>query len=70
MAAVNAHIASTATANNIAYARVYLAFNGPGGDEDPGDKGFLAFDHFHPSAAGHALIAQLLRELGYLPIVP
>jgi lysophospholipase L1-like esterase len=67
---VNAYIASTATAHNIAYARVYLAFNGETGGDDPSDKGLLSFDHFHPSAAGHVLIARLLRELGYLPMVP
>jgi lysophospholipase L1-like esterase len=67
---VNAYIGATADANKIAYAPVYEAFNGPAGDEDPGDKGLIAFNAFHPNAAGHALIASLLRELGYVPIVP
>ena len=49
------------------YARVYLAFNGPNGDIDPGDLGLLAFDGLHPNRSGHRLIADLLRGLGYSP---
>jgi len=44
--AINNQIAAAATARNIPYARVYLAFNGPNGDIDPGDLGLLAFDGF------------------------
>jgi lysophospholipase L1-like esterase len=64
---VNSHIAATATARNIPYARVYLAFNGPNGNVDPGDRGLLAFDGLHPNGRGHRLIADLLRGLGYSP---
>ena len=65
--AVNNAIATTATARNIPYARVYLAFNGPNGDIDPSDRGLIAFDGLHPSTSGHRLIADLLRGLGYSP---
>ncbi|HEY7179972.1 MAG TPA: SGNH/GDSL hydrolase family protein [Blastocatellia bacterium] len=65
--AVNSQIAATATARNIPYAKVYLAFNGPNGDMDPGDRGLIAFDGLHPNGSGHRLIAELLRGLGYSP---
>lgn len=65
---VNNHIATTATNNNIPYAQVYLAFNGPNGDEDPEDKGYLSLDGVHPNDTGHAVIAQLLRDLAYAPL--
>jgi lysophospholipase L1-like esterase len=65
--AINGQIAATATARNIPYARVYLAFNGPNGDIDPGNLGLLSFDGLHPNGRGHRLIANLLRGLGYSP---
>ncbi len=67
--AINGQIAATAIARNIPYAQVYLAFNGPNGDLDAGDRGFLAFDGLHPNGRGHRLIADLLRGLGYTPFV-
>ena len=66
---VNQHIAQT-SAGFGAYAKVYEAFNGPAGDEDPAGKGLLSFDGFHPNRAGHALMAELLRDLGYAPLLP
>jgi lysophospholipase L1-like esterase len=65
--AINGQIASTATARNIPFARVYLAFNGPNGDIDPSDLGLLSFDGLHPNGRGHRRIADLLRGLGYSP---
>jgi lysophospholipase L1-like esterase len=65
--AINGQIAETATARNIPYARVYMAFNGPNGDIDPSYLGLLAFDGLHPNGRGHRLIANLLRGLGYSP---
>jgi len=65
---VNNYIATTATNHNIPCAVVYLAFNGPNGDEDPEDKGYIAADGFHPNDTGHQVIADLLRELGYTPL--
>ncbi len=65
---VNAHIAASAAANNIPMAQVHLVFNGPNGDQDAGAQGLLAIDGIHPNDAGHALIAQQLRALGYGPL--
>lgn len=67
---VNSYIALTSTAKHIAYAPVHLWFNGPAGTIDPATIGLLAFDGFHPSAAGQALIALLLRQQGYVPVIP
>lgn len=64
----NRHIAATATAAGIPYARVYEAFNGPNGDIDPQRKRYLAFDGLHPNDTGHKVIADQLRALRYLPL--
>jgi lysophospholipase L1-like esterase len=68
----NRYISETSTRFDrfIPNAKVYEAFNGPDGNEDPADKGFLAFDGFHPDRSGHARIASLLRDLGYAPVLP
>jgi lysophospholipase L1-like esterase len=68
----NKHIATTAAANNIPCAKVYQAFNGPGGDEDAKDKGYISVydpSGVHPNELGHAVIANLFRGLGYVPLV-
>jgi lysophospholipase L1-like esterase len=65
---VNDHIASTSNSAGIPYARVYLAFNGTNGDEDPKSKGYLSFDGVHPNNTGHRIIAGELRKLGYAPL--
>ncbi|MDO8496244.1 MAG: GDSL-type esterase/lipase family protein [bacterium] len=62
---VNSYIVSTSEASGILVAKVYLTFNGVNGDEDPITKGYLATDGFHPNDAGHKVIADLLRALGY-----
>jgi lysophospholipase L1-like esterase len=67
---LNTYITASSIARGVLVAPVYLAFNGPTGDEDAGDKGLLAFDHFHPNDRGHALIASLLRDLGYSTVTP
>jgi lysophospholipase L1-like esterase len=64
---INGQIAATATARNIPFARVYMAFNGPNGDIDPSNLGLLSFDGLHPNGSGHRRIADLLRGLGYSP---
>ncbi len=64
----NAHITATATARGIPVAKVFLAFNGPAGDHDPSDKGYLAFDGLHPNDLGHRVIADRFRALGYSPL--
>ena len=68
--AVNDYIKGTSAAAGVLVAPVYESFNGPAGDEDAATKGLLSFDEFHPNEAGHALMALLLKELGYAAIVP
>src|ERR671910_972910 len=65
---VNYHIATTSYTTGVPYAQVYLAFNGPTGDEDPKSKGYLSFDGVHPNDTGHRIIADELRRLGYAPL--
>lgn len=65
---VNAHIHDNAKANNIPVAEVHTAFNGADGTTDPGTKGLIAADGFHPNDAGHKVIADQLRALAYAPL--
>jgi lysophospholipase L1-like esterase len=65
---VNDHIAATSYTEGVPYAEVYLAFNGPTGEEDPKSKGYLSFDGVHPNDTGHRIIAGELRKLGYAPL--
>jgi lysophospholipase L1-like esterase len=62
---LNDHIIAAASENNIPVALVHLAFNGPDGDEDPADKGYLLFDGVHTTKKGAAAIGDLHRQLGY-----
>jgi lysophospholipase L1-like esterase len=64
----NAHIAATSAREQIPMARVYTAFNGPDGTNDPVATGLIAFDGMHPNEAGHTLMADLLRGLAYRPV--
>jgi len=66
--AVNNHIAMTTIARNIPYAQVYRAFNGPSGEGDPSDLGYIFFDGFHANGRGHRRMADLLGGLGYGPL--
>jgi hypothetical protein len=45
-------------------------FNGLDGNESPEDKGYLYDDGFFVSNDGDEVIASLLRDLGYDPIMP
>jgi lysophospholipase L1-like esterase len=54
-----------AAEHGIPIARVYEAFNGRNGDEDPLRNGYVITDSLHPSDAGADLIAKLIRERGY-----
>ena len=65
---VNSHIDKSSDAYGIPHARIYEAFNGPTGDEDPSSNGYMASDGIHPSDDGHAVIAQELRKLAYKPL--
>jgi lysophospholipase L1-like esterase len=65
---VNSHIDKSSNTYGIPHARIYEAFNGPNGDEDPSSKGYMSSDGIHPSDDGHAAIAQELRKLAYKPL--
>jgi lysophospholipase L1-like esterase len=65
---VNEHITSTSAQAGIPCARVYLAFNGPNGDQDADAQGLLSSDMVHPNDRGHEIIAEALRQLGYAPL--
>jgi lysophospholipase L1-like esterase len=60
----NAHVKEVAEYYHIPVARVYDAFMGEDGSDDPQDKG-LIHDGFHTSPEGAALMAELFRDLGY-----
>ncbi len=63
--AANKCVIEAATKHRIPVARVYEAFNGPNGDDDPQDKGLMSADELHPTPGGNDLLAKLFRELGY-----
>jgi lysophospholipase L1-like esterase len=65
---VNNYIHSTSAAAGIPVANVHQAFNGSDGKTDPGTLGLIAVDGFHPNDAGHKVIADQLRTLGYQPL--
>ena len=65
---MNNHIAASVTAYALPCAQVYAAFNGASGSEDPIAKGLVGSDGLHPTVAGHKLIADLLRGVGYAPL--
>jgi lysophospholipase L1-like esterase len=65
---VNNYIHGTATTAGIPVANVHQAFNGADGTTDPGTLGLIAVDGFHPNDAGHKVIADQLRALGYQPL--
>ena len=67
--AYNERINQVSNKYQIPTASVYLSFNGPNGDEDPADKGYLV-DINHFSHEGDVNIATLLRQLGYAPLAP
>ena len=64
----NQEIMAVTSRYGIAVADVYHDFNGPNGDEDPGDKGYVHTDQFHNNDAGALRMAELLRALGYEPL--
>lgn len=66
---VNAHIHAGAAANSYRVGRVFEAYNGSSGEEDPVAKGLISIDGFHPNDEGHKAIADQLRLLGYAPLL-
>jgi hypothetical protein len=61
----NAHVIEVATSYHIPVARVYDAFMGPDGVQDPRDYGLLGPDGLHPTSEGSDLAAELFQKLGY-----
>jgi hypothetical protein len=68
--AANNYLVQVASEYQIPVARVYEAFNGPNGDEDPFEKGYVWDDFYHPSTKGKDLMADLMRALGYEYALP
>ena len=64
--AYNTTACEVAKAKGFVCVDVYHAFNGPKGTAAAGP--LLAGDHTHPSAEGHAKIAELLEAAGLAPI--
>ncbi len=65
---INSYLCLASEARGIPCARVYAAFNGSDGTDDPAQRSLIAFDGLHPSDQGHALIADLLCDLDYAPL--
>jgi lysophospholipase L1-like esterase len=64
----SAMVCETAQANGFACADIYHTFNGPAGLTPSGD--LLGKDYTHPSDKGNEVIARVLTDLGYAPLVP
>jgi lysophospholipase L1-like esterase len=64
----SAMICEAAQANGFTCADIYHAFNGPDGGTTSGD--LLAPDTVHPSDKGNEVIAQVLVDLGFAPLMP
>ncbi len=65
---LNNYIHTTATLNNIPCARVFVAFNGASGAEDPVSKGYISgLDGLHPNDSGHSIIATQFRTASIIP---
>jgi lysophospholipase L1-like esterase len=63
----SAMICETAQANGFICADIYHAFNGLDGLTPSGD--LLCKDYTHPSDKGNEVIARVLTDLGYAPLV-
>ena len=64
----NKMICKAAEDNGFVCADIYSEFNGPDGFTPSGD--LVASDYTHPSDKGNEVIAQVLTELGFAPLVP
>ncbi|MBC7878611.1 MAG: hypothetical protein H7Y59_15675 [Anaerolineales bacterium] len=64
----NEMICKAAQENGFVCADIYSAFNGPDGLTPSGD--LVAVDYTHPSDKGNEVIAGVLIDLGFAPLVP
>lgn len=55
---------------NVPTAHVFESWSEPDFTGSPREKGYIGDDGIHPSEAGEAAQAQMLRELGYEPTEP
>jgi lysophospholipase L1-like esterase len=54
--------------HHLMYVDVFEAFNGPDHHGDPAEAGLVIPHDAHPTAEGHARIADLLADAGYAPL--
>jgi hypothetical protein len=66
----NAAIHQAAQEMGVPVAKVFDAWNGLDHSENPVEKGYTREDNEHPNTKGATVIAQLLRDLGYVPMIP
>jgi lysophospholipase L1-like esterase len=64
----SAMVCETAQDNGFTCADIYHTFNGAAGLTPSGD--LLGKDYTHPSDKGNEIIARVLTDLGYSPLVP
>jgi len=64
----SAMVCETAQENGFTCVDIYHTFNGADGLTPSGD--LLAKDYTHPSDKGNEVIARVLADLGYVPLVP
>lgn len=64
----NAMVCKAARENGFTCADIYHAFNGSDGLKPSGN--LVVSDYTHPSREGNKVIAQVLEDLGYAPLVP
>ena len=64
----NQQILDIAARYGVPVADVYHELNGPNGDQDLGDQGYIASDGEHLNDKGHLRVAESIRELGYAPL--
>ncbi len=67
---VNGYIKNDAQAQGFLIGDIYSAYNGLTGDEDPVSKNLIYTDGNHPNDTGMAVIANVLRALGYSALSP
>ena len=66
----NAAIHQAAQEMGVPVAKVFDAWNGLDHSENPVEKGYTREDNEHPNTKGATVIAELLRDLGYVPMIP
>lgn len=61
-------IREAAAEYDVPTASMFDAFNGPGHNEDPREKGFIGPDKQHTTEEGKAAMVEVLDALGYEPV--